>query len=468
MANILIIDDDVEICRMLADLVSSMTHEAEWSLTLKEGLDKAHQKAFDVIFLDVNLPDGNGLKALPHLRKSSSSPEVVIITGAGDADGAELSIKSGAWDYIQKPISPKAIVLPLKRVCQYRDELRRSKQPVKALQLEGIVGNSPFMKECMDALAQAASCDANILISGETGTGKELFARAIHYNSCRLEKNFVVVDCAALPETLIESTLFGHEKGAFTGADRMQMGLVKQADGGTLFLDEVGELPLRLQKSFLRVLQERRFRPVGAKSEVASDFRLVAATNRNLEDMVEEGRFRKDLLYRICSIPIHLPPLRERLGDISSLVIYHLEKMRGRQGGEIKGISPDFLETLRAYQWPGNVRELVNTLERLLAKTGQEHTLFSKHLPLEIRIPAARASVEDRIETHRPHPFKQSPVEGGVLPNLKTFLDESRKTYLENLMSLTNGDIKKACRISGLSRSGLYQQLAKFQIPASK
>ena len=467
MANILIIDDDEEMCRMLADLVSSMTHDAAWSLALKEGLDKAYVKDFDVIFLDVNLPDGNGLEALPDFRNSPSSPEVVIITGAGDADGAELAIKSGAWDYVQKPISPKAIMLPLKRVCQYRDELR-VKQPVKALQLEGIVGNSSLMKECMDTLAQAASCDTNILLTGETGTGKELFARAIHYNSNRSAKNFVVVDCAALPETLIESTLFGHEKGAFTGADRMQTGLVKQADGGTLFLDEVGELPLRLQKSFLRVLQERRFRPVGGKSEISSNFRLVAATNRDLDDMVEKSLFRRDLLYRLCSIPIHLPPLRDRLEDINALVMYHLEKIRERQGGEIKGISPDFLETLRAYQWPGNVRELVNTLERLLARASQEHTLFSKHLPIEIRIPAARASVTEHTESSSSLPAEQPALALENLPSLKNYLDESRKTYLQNLMVRTNGDVKEACRISGLSRSGLYQQLAKFQVPASK
>ena len=468
MAKILIIDDDEEMCRMLSDLVASMAHEAMWSLTLEDGLKKSMSQEFDVIFLDVNLPDGNGLEALPQLRQAPASPEVVIITGVGDPDGAEIAIKNGAWDYVQKPISPKRFILPLKRVCQYKDELKKVKQPIKALKLDGIVGNSLPMKACIDVLAQAANCDANILITGETGTGKELFARAIHYNSNRWEKNFVVVDCAALPETLIESTLFGHEKGAFTGADRAQTGVVKQADGGTLFLDEVGELPLRLQKNFLRVLQERRFRPVGGKTEIFSNFRLVAATNRHLDDMVEEGQFRKDLLYRLCSIPLDLPPLRERKEDINALVMYYLNKIRERHGGQIKGISPEFLESLRAYHWPGNIRELVNILEQVLAKTTREHTLFSKHLPAEIRIPLARASVvTDTGESDQRAPIKPL-IENGPPLSLKQFLDMHRKAYLENLISRTHGNAKEACRISGLSRSSLYQQLKKFNIPASK
>jgi two-component system, NtrC family, response regulator len=468
MAKILIIDDDENLCGMLADLISSMGHEAAWALSLGEGTKSAEKNLFDVVFLDVNLPDGSGLDILPRLRKTASSPEVIIITGAGDPDGAETAIKNGAWDYVQKPVSPKNLILALNRVCQYREELKKIKKPVKALRLDGIVGNSLRMKRFMDALEQAADSEANILISGETGTGKELFARAIHLNSRRSNENFVVVDCAALPETLIESALFGHEKGAFTGAVWDHMGLVKQADGGTLFLDEVGELPLFLQKTFLRVLQERRFRPVGSKKEITSDFRLVAATSRDLEKMAGQNAFRIDLLYRLCAIPLNLPPLRERPEDIGALVMYYVNKITRGYGMETKSLSPDFLEILQAYPWPGNVRELVNTIERVVAATPNEHILFSKHLPSRIRIPVARESVEKKVNFSETDISVQPQTDMGNLPEIGTYLDNARQKYLEDLMSRTNGNMKEACRISGLSRSGLYQQLNKFNISPLK
>ena len=275
MANVLIIDDDRAMCDMLSGRMRDMGHNATYALTLKAGLKQAFSESFDVVFLDVGMPDGNGLEALPKIRETPSSPEVIIITGAGSPDGAELAIKNGAWDYIEKPLSISAMSLPLIRALQYREDTRTLGSPV-ALDREGIVGNSPPMKACFDLMAQASASDANVLITGETGTGKELFAAAIHKNSPRAEKSFVVVDCATLPETLVESMLFGHEKGAFTGADKAKDGLIKQADGGTLFLDEVGELPLSVQKAFLRVLQERRFRPLGGKREIESDFRLVS------------------------------------------------------------------------------------------------------------------------------------------------------------------------------------------------
>lgn len=262
MGNVLVIDDDKNVCTAISNAVERMGHKTVHALTLKEGLEKACSDSFDVVFLDVQMPDGNGLDILPPIRGTPSSPEVIIITGFADPDGAELAIKNGAWDYIEKPCSVQEMTLPFIRALEYREEKKAAKVPV-ALKREGIVGSSPKLGACLDLLPQMSNSVANVLITGETGTGKELFARAIHENSPRAGKNFVVVDCAALPDTLVESVLFGHQKGAFTGADKAQDGLVKQADRGTLFLDEVGELPLSIQKSFLRVLQERRFRPVG-------------------------------------------------------------------------------------------------------------------------------------------------------------------------------------------------------------
>jgi len=297
MASILIIDDDRAICQMLSTMVERLDHDVTTAFSLKEGMKRAQAEAVDVVFLDLGLPDGNGLDLLPKLRNAPSTPEVIIITGHGGQEGAELSVKYGAWDYIEKPVTPEQVSLPLARALQYR-EAKSTEAHAKALRLEGIVGQSPPMQACFDALAQAAFGDANVLITGETGTGKELFARAVHGNGTRATGPFVPVDCAALPETLVESMLFGHEKGAFTGADSPKTGLIRQAEGGTLFLDEVGELAMSVQSSFLRVLQERRFRPVGGHQEIGSDFRLIAATNRELNHLADQGQFRRDLLFR--------------------------------------------------------------------------------------------------------------------------------------------------------------------------
>jgi len=257
MASVLVIDDDELLCRTVSKMLAHVGHNAVYSVTMDEGLRRADAEAFDVVLLDVRMPDGNGLDLLPRIRQIVSSPEVIIITGFGDSDGAELAIRSGAWDYIQKPFSMEAVTLHIDRALQYRHERRASRTEVR-LKRERIIGNSPKMIACLDIAAQAAVGDGNVLISGETGTGKELFAWAIHENSFRSYGNFVVIDCAALPKTLVEAILFGHEKGAFTGADRAREGMIKQAHRGTLFLDEVAELPHSIQKAFLRVLQEKK------------------------------------------------------------------------------------------------------------------------------------------------------------------------------------------------------------------
>lgn len=461
MANVLIVDDDTTMCDMLSNMVRRMGHEAGCTHTLRDGLREVFARPLDVVFLDIRMPDGSGLDVLPRIREVASPPEVIIMTGFGDPDGAELAIKNGAWDYIEKPSSIKEMTLPFLRALQYREE-KRSRKPAVALKWEGIVGTSSKMKACFDILAQAAASDASVLINGETGTGKELFARAIHDNSPRAGKNFVVVDCTALPKTLVESTLFGYEKGAFTGADKDTDGLVRQAHNGTLFLDEVGELPLVIQKAFLRVLQEHRFRPVGSKKEVESDFRVVAATNRDLDEMVDQKRFRQDLLFRLRTLTIELPPLRQRKEDIRELVLYYLARLSERYGIGAKGFSPEFLDALVAYDWPGNVRELINALERALTVARQEPTLFPKHLPTHIRIHLARAAV-----TKEPQETRETASSAPLL-TLKSFreaaLQEAERQYLEDLMSLAGSNIKEACSISGLSRPRLYALMKKYKI----
>ena len=466
MAKILIIDDDELICATLTRLVRGKGHDASSALNLVEGLRQATEHPCDVVFLDVRLPDGNGLDLLPRIEALPTAPEVIIMTGFGDPNGAELAIKSGAWDYIEKNSSVKDIVLSLERALQYRQEKQAvaGSRTVAALQREKIVGHSPKLQACLDRVAQAAGSDVNVCIFGETGTGKELFARAIHENSQRRRGNFVVVDCTALPETLVESLLFGHEKGSFTGADKARDGLVLQAHCGTLFLDEVGELPLTLQKTFLRVLQERRFRPLGGAREIASDFRLVAATNRNLEQMVASGQFREDLLFRLKSFCIELPALRERQEDIQQLARYYADRFSVRYGLTPKGFAPEFLDTLMGYAWPGNVREFVNSMEQTLAAAHAEPTLFPKHLPLNIRIQVTRATVtHESVAQANPG---SSPVYS--LPKLHDYREaiyhDAEKNYLHDLFSRSERSISHACQLSGLSPSRLYALMKKHEI----
>lgn len=455
MANILIIDDDRTLATMLVGQMEASGHSADAANSINEGLKKSSARDYDVILLDVQLPDGNGLEYLSRLKNGHSSPEVIIITGHGEADGAEKAILSGAWSYIEKPHVIKELSLHLTRALQYRQEKMKVNVVPVSLKRGKIIGNSAPLNRCLDQVARAASSDVSVLITGSTGTGKELFARAIHENSRRAEQNFVVVDCAALPETLIESTLFGHVKGAFTGAERAQDGLVKHADEGTLFLDEVGELPLSMQKTFLRLLQEHEYRPVGSSKPLYSNFRLVAATNRNLEKKVAQGSFRADLLFRLQAFAIELPDLKDRREDISELVTYFITKLCKRYKLETKGVSQDFIDALVSHDWPGNVRELLQTIEQVFTSAFLGPTCFAIHLPQQFRVKQARA---DLNASKSPPPTQSS------LPTWREYKEMSEKSYIEKLKVLAEGNVSKACRISSLSRTRLYQLINKHKV----
>lgn len=463
-SHVLVVDDDEFAGNVLVAFLSDMKQDVEQAETLQDALRLCESAPFDLILLDVHLPDGNGLDALPTLRAGLGSPEIIIITGQGDPNGAELAIRNGAWDYIEKPCALQSMRLPIIRALRHR-QLKRELSPRSVLKREGLVGNSRSLNACLDLVAQAASCDASVLLTGETGTGKELVARAIHANSARAGRELVVVDCAALPEALVESSLFGYERGAYTGAEKSNEGLVRLADGGTLFLDEVGELPMSMQKAFLRVLQERKFRPVGGKSELSSDFRLIAATNRNLPELVRQKTFRNDLLYRLEAIAIELPPLRERIEDIPDLVSAHLERLTSRNGMEPKDFSPAFVRVLSAYDWPGNVRELVNAVEKALLASGPEPVLEPHHLPIQIRAQAARTFVR---ESEPSEAEVEAPGSDDALLSLKQVRDlavaEAERSYLQRLLRVTHGEIREACQISQLSRAQLYALLRKHSL----
>lgn len=464
MSKILIIDDDLEICKVLSSLIHKMKHEADYETTIKNGLNKALTGNYDIILLDVNLPDGNGLDILPQIRQTSLSPEVIILTGFGDPDGAEIAVKNGAWDYIQKGDSIQKIQLPLKRVIRFRKDKKNVSQPAVALKRENIIGNSPAMKTCLDQLAQASITDAPVYLTGETGTGKEVFARAVHENSQQKNKDFIVVDCASLPPNLVEGMLFGHEKGAFTGAATIREGLIKQAHQGTLFLDEIGELPLSTQKIFLRVLQEFRFRPIGGQKEISSCFRLITASNKNLEQMVKMGSFREDLLFRIRSIVIRLPSLKERPDDIKDLTYYYLNNICERFKISTKGISSEFFLAMCSYNWPGNVRELVRALESALTSAGNDPTLYPVHLPVHIRTQLAKDSLGLPYSCNNIRSNYSPPVLCEPFPRFREFMETAEKQYLDKLVLSVNGNVKKASQISGISLSRLYHRIKKYNI----
>ncbi|NDY55485.1 sigma-54-dependent Fis family transcriptional regulator [Desulfovibrio sulfodismutans] len=485
MGNILIIDDDLDIRDALTRVVTRLGHEARTAATLDEGCRLARAGDVDVVFLDVRMPDGNGLDAIADIRKSASAPEVIVITGWGEADGAELAMRQGAWDYIEKPPSVRTMTAPLLRAMEYRQG--GGTLPAATFRFDGITGKSARRAACLELAAKAAVGEVNVLLTGQTGTGKELFARAIHANSPRTDQPFVVVDCAALPATIVESVLFGNEKGAYTGADTRRDGLILQAHGGTLFLDEVGELPLSAQKAFLRVLQERRFRPVGGREEKNCDFRLVAATNQDLEAMSRQGLFRQDLLFRLQGIGIDLPPLRDNVDDVPLFAGHFLDQARLRRGLPEKILSDEFLAALSAYPWPGNIREVCNTMEGVLALARDDQVLHPVHLPLHIRVHAVRSKVEESEAARqvgngaRPAaPFAASgggavappaaaPESGQALPGdptaplppIKDFRDQHEADYLRLLLTRHAGNMRKILSVSGLSRSRLYALLKK-------
>lgn len=461
MANILVVDDDPKICLLFEELLTQMEHSFVVAPCVKDALSSFQSGRFDLVLLDLDLPDGNGLEILPKFMEAFPTPEVIIITGTGDARGAELAFKYGAWDYVQKPFLLDEVSLPIIRALQYREEKLETSKIVPLVR-RGIIGESQALYSCLNEVGKAAVTDASVLVTGETGTGKELFARAIHDNSSRAGKPFVAVDCGALPDTLVESVLFGHAKGAFTGAVNGQKGLLVQAEGGTLMLDEVGDLPLETQRSLLRTLQERTVRPVGGEREIPIDIRLVAATNLDLDRMVEEDAFRQDLLFRIRAIEIKLPPLRERKNDIETIVIQKIHELTHRYNLEVKAVSKEFLEALIAYDWPGNIRELLNVLEYVLASAKNDTTVYPKHLP-----PAFRISQMDFTPSlSEQFSFNTLYDKGSSeLPTLGQCRNTMEQEYLKELIKTANGNRKQACRISGLSQSRLYGLLKKYDLP---
>lgn len=471
MSDILVIEDDSAISKLIYRTLGQWGHTVYNAYTLQEGLNLARAGSFAVIFLDIYLPDGNGLEAAPDLINLPHKSEIVIITGQREPNGARLAFDTGVFDYLKKPFGLDEIRLTCRRAIEFRESRVKSSNP-RVIEYEGIMGTSSQMKDCLKSAAKAAAGQHNILITGETGSGKELMAKSVHLNSFRAEKNFVIVDCAALKDTLLESTLFGHEKGAFTGAEAKREGLVALADQGTLFLDEIGELNIEAQKRFLRLLEEKRFYPLGAKKEQCSDFRLVAATNRDLSEMSRRGEFRTDLYYRICGQEIRIPPLRERSEDIRDLVYYYVEKICSRMEIPVKRVYPELLEAFAGFDWPGNVRELFNTLDEAISSFPQDPALHVRHLPNRLRI-----ALSEGISAKEPGSSLpvQEAAETGLdesLPEWRTFRKQAvasaEKKYFHLLFSRTAGDVKEMASFSGLTRARVYDMIKKHGLIMSE
>lgn len=373
--RVLVVDDEENIRNLLSQILRQEGFEVETASDGATGLRKASSGEFDLVLLDVRIPEKDGMEVLREIRREDPGAVVMIVTGYATLEMAVEAMRHGAFDYISKPFKKDELVVKVRRALEHeqlREENRKLHEELRArFKFEGIVGTSPKMQEVLRVAAAVAPTDATVLIYGETGTGKEILARSIHYQSPRAHGPFVAINCGAIPETLLETELFGHEKGAFTSAVGSRVGKFEAADGGTIFLDEVGDMSPAMQVKLLRVLQERTFERVGSNKPVRVDVRVIAATNKDLRQAIRDGRFREDLFYRLSVVPIELPPLRERVEDIPLLAQHFLEKYRQKYGKAVTGFTPQAVRKMRRYSWPGNVRELEFAVERavILSRT---------------------------------------------------------------------------------------------------
>jgi two-component system, NtrC family, response regulator GlrR len=441
--KILVVDDDAALLEVLKIRLENANFEVMTALTGDDAVEAAKSQVFDLAVVDLQLGQKSGISVMEELHAITPDMPVIILTAYGTIESAVDAMKRGAYNYLTKPFDAPDLLFVIGRALENRrmtTELRMLKGLLKErYDFENIVAKSQKMQQVLEQVSLIAQTDSTVFIHGESGTGKELIAKAIHFASTRGDRPFVALNCAAIPETLLESELFGYEKGAFTGAIRSSKGLFTQAHEGTIFLDEIGDMPLSLQAKLLRVLQERQFYPVGSQRPIEVDVRVVVATNKNLEGEVREGRFREDLFYRIHVIPIRIPPLRERKEDTLPLVEHFLSKFNSQMKKEVKGLTPQSLHKLMLYDWPGNVRELENTIEYAVAMTQQD------------------VITEDYI-----FPSKAAAPE--PLRPLKEMRASFERDYLSNLLALTEGNVSKAAQLAGLYRADLYNLLKKYSL----
>jgi DNA-binding NtrC family response regulator len=444
--QILVVDDEEAVRRGIAQVLGRRQLTVATAASANEALEILNQRPFAIILLDIKLPDVDGIEFLRLLRKDFPETAIIMITGYPTIQGAVECIKLGALDYLVKPfrIDELEAVVEKARECLSQKSTPKKPEPEEAgaLGLDFIIGESPAMKQVYAKIRRAAPSDSTVLLTGESGTGKELAARAIHLLSPRTDEEFVAVDCSALVETLLESELFGHVKGSFTGALQTKHGLFELANHGTFFFDEITNLSLNIQAKLLRVIQEREFMQVGSQKRIKLDIRIIASSNRDLKEAIKAGTFREDLFYRLSVIPIHLPPLRERTGDIPRLVEHFLKEYSQKGNREVTGISPKAMKLLEAYSWPGNVRELAHTIERIVILEDGD-VVQPEHLPSFI--------------TQRQGEYQ-------VFSDENYTLEELEKRYIQFILRRTRGRRQDAARILGINRKTLSHKIEKFNL----
>src|SRR5437588_8226291 len=451
--QILVVDDEEDLRKAIVDVLTLDGFEVDQAGSAEEAADKLSQTAYDVLITDHNLPGKTGVELLE--ESMVRYPEIigVVITGYGTIETAVSAIKKGAYNYLTKPF--KLVELPImvrkglrERQLRFENQYLK-KQLNEKYGFNNIIGSGRAMKRIFELVNTIAGLNSTVLIQGETGTGKELIAKAVHFNSPRKDQKLVSINCGAIPENLLESELFGHVKGAFTGAVQTRIGRFEQANGGTIFLDEIGNMPVSLQVKLLRVLQEREFERVGGNSTVKIDVRIIAATSSNLEQMVKDGTFREDLYYRLNVIPIILPPMRERREDIPLLVQKFVEHFSESHKLELKTVSPQVMKALMAYDWPGNVRQLENLVERMVALTSNRPAILPSDLPAEI----------NNRESLNFVPLIEIPEEGINFQNVVT--DMERELIVQSLRK-TNGNKKLAAKLLNLKRTTLIEKIKRI------
>ncbi len=460
MHSVLVIDDDITVRDVLKEYLTSQGYAVALEENGLKGIERLRKESFDIVFLDLAMPVMGGMDVLKAMKETpNSDTPCIIITAYGTVKNAVEAIKEGAFDYVTKPFRLDELGVILKKaldVAQLKKENIRLKRELrKRYEFHGLIGSSPEMQRVYDLIEKIADTDSTVLITGESGTGKELIAKLIHYNSYRSDKNFVPLNCAAIPKDLLESELFGHEKGAFTGAVNARIGRFELASGGTLFLDEIGELDPTLQVKLLRVLQEREFERIGSTKTIKVDVRILAATNRNLEGLTNEGKFREDLYYRLNVIPLHIPPLRERKEDIPLLIDHFLHKHAGTKKRQPPIISKELISILMRYTWPGNVRELENLIERLtILNPGKVVTVSD----LPERFQRLAPAVERASLTVRSPEDLSLPPEG---LNLNSVIDAIERKLITEALEKSAGVKSKAATLLGLNRTTLIEKMKK-------
>lgn len=447
--RVLIVDDEAAMCEMLADGLGASGREVRWFTSAALALDALNAEEFDVVITDLQIGDESGLWLCKRIIERRPELPVVVITAFGSMESAILAIRAGAYDFINKPVAIGQLDMVVERAVSHhrlRQEVKRLKDGAEsAKRFEAMLGESSAMRKLFDLISRLSDSDAPALVVGESGTGKELAARALHERSRYREGPFVAINCAAVPKNLLESTLFGHVKGAFTDAKESRNGLFVAADGGSLFLDEIGEMPLDMQSKLLRVLQEHKVRPVGGSELVGFDTRIISATNRDLEDDVASKRFREDLYYRIAVVAVDVPPLRVRGTDVLLLAQHLVSRVAERSGKNVTGITSEAARKLIDYDWPGNVRQLQNIIERAVALTRFDKITVDD-LPAKIAEYRATSLVVADDE-----------------PDHMLTLDELERRYIDRVLQVTGGNKTQAAKVLGIDRRTLYRKLERSE-----